>query len=99
MGLMLTTSEHMRMLENEVDSYKRGLESMTKAHNRVLAQYRELRDSKDAQIADLHSEIESLKTQIYELRKDNGRLRQVVAHYEGLKKHGRIDNNNTVSAH
>ena len=52
----------MRMLENEVESYKRGLESMTKAHNRLLAQYRELRDSKDAQIADLHSEIESLKT-------------------------------------
>lgn len=86
MGLMLTTDRHMQYLENEVESYRIGLESMSKAHNRVLQQYRELRDSKDEEIAKLHGEIEALKMQLYEKDKETKRLRDAVAWYEENKK-------------
>lgn len=86
MGLMLVTTERMSELENEVESYKKGMEHMVKAHDRAVKSYRELRDSKDAEIADLHVVIEDLKQQVRERDKENKRLRQVIAYYEGKKK-------------
>lgn len=85
MGLMLTTTSHMEMLENEVESYKIGLANMSKAHDRVLRQYRELRDSKDAEIEKLHREIEVLKVQAMQDAREKKRLRQCIDYYEGKK--------------
>lgn len=90
MGLMLTTTSHMEMLENEVESYKIGLANMSKAHDRLLKQYRELRDSKDAEILKLHREIEALKVQAFQDAREKKRLRQCVTYYEE-KKNGTAD--------
>ena len=86
MGLRLTTDRRMKYLEHELESYRIGLESMSKAHNRVLQQYRTLRDSKDEEIAKLHGEIEALKAQLFEKDKETRRLRDAVEWYEGKKK-------------
>ena len=83
---MLTTTEHMRELENEVESFKIGLANMEREHERVLAQYRALRDEKDSVIESLNGEIAKLSVQIRELCKEAKRLRQVIDFYEGKKK-------------
>lgn len=86
MGLMIVTTERMMELENEVDSYKIGMENMVKAHDRAVQSYRELRDCKDEEIEKLHVEIEDLKRQLRERDKQIGWLRQAIAFYEAKKK-------------
>ncbi len=86
MGLMLTTTEHMRDLENEVESYRKGLEKMEQEHETVLRQYRELRDDKDNEIDRLNSEIHKLTAQIRDLCKEVKMLRQIIDYYERKKK-------------
>ena len=85
MGLRLITDERLAELENELQSFKIGYRKMIKEHDAVLKSYRDLRDSKDEEIANLHSEIEALKQDKEKLRRENGRLRQAVNFYE--KRH------------
>lgn len=82
MGLMLTTTERMKDLESEIESYRIGLGNMEKEHEKVLSQYRALRDEKDIVIEGLNGEIAKLSVQIRELCKEIKRLRQAVEYYE-----------------
>lgn len=86
MGLMLTTTERMHELENQVESYSIGIAKMEKEHETLLRQYRELRDNKNGEIAKLHEVIEDLKAQRAEDRKTIKMLRGCVAYYEARKK-------------
>lgn len=68
MGLRLITDERLFELESEAESNKAACQNMVKAHEKLLTQYRELRDAKDAEIARLHAQIEDLKREVF--RKD-----------------------------
>lgn len=85
MGFMIVSSEWVKETENELESYKNGLAKMQREHDKCLAQYRKLRDEKDAVIADLHQEIEMHKKDKANLRRNNDTLRQIVAYYEARK--------------
>ena len=84
MALRLLTGERYLELENEVESYRIGMENMAKAHDRAVQSYRDLKDAKDAEIARLHEQIEDLKRQIREKEKAEARHRQAIAYYEAL---------------
>lgn len=86
MGLRLTTDERMHELENEIESWKRGYDGMVKEHDKMLQSYRDMRDSKDREIERLHQEIEALKNERAENRKENKRLRDAVQYYERRKR-------------
>ena len=86
MGLRLTTDERMHELENEIESWKRGYAGMVKEHDKMLQSYRDMRDSKDREIERLHQEIEALKNERAENRKENKRLRDAVQYYERRKR-------------
>lgn len=86
MGLRLTTDERMHEMENEIESWKRGYDRMVKEHDKMLQSYRDMRDSKDAEIDRLHAEIEALKNERAENRKENKRLRDAVQYYERRKR-------------
>lgn len=86
MGLRLTTDERMHEMENEIESWKRGYDRMIKEHDKMLKSYRDMRDSKDAEIDRLHAEIEALKNERAENRKENKRLRDAVQYYERRKR-------------
>ena len=96
MALRLLTGERYLELENEVESYRIGMENMAKAHERAVQSYRELRDAKDAEIARLHEEIEMLKADLAEARKREGRHRQAIAYYEALRTEVRNANKTAV---
>ena len=85
MAFKFLTGERFNELENEVESYRKGMENMAKAHDRAMQSYRDLRDSKDEEIAKLHEEIEMLKRELRERDKKIDVLRQAVAYYEALK--------------
>ncbi len=84
MAFRLLTGERYIELENEVESYRTGMENMAKAHDRAVQSYRDLKDAKDAEIARLHEQIEDLKRQIREKEKAEDRHRQAIAYYEAL---------------
>ena len=86
MGLMLVTSERMDELENEANSYRIGLGKMEKEHDKLLNQYRQLRDGKDDEIERLHNQIEVLKSELMEKGREIGRLKQMIRYYEGERK-------------
>ncbi len=86
MGLRLTTDERIHEMENEIESWKRGYDRMVKEHDKMLQSYRDMRDSKDAEIDRLHAEIEALKNERAENRKENKRLRDAVQYYERRKR-------------
>ena len=79
-------------MENELESAQKCAENMSKAHERALKSYRELRDSKNDEIEKLHIEIEALKEDLADRDKTIARLRQAVKYYE-RKKNGSADDN------
>ena len=85
MGIRLITDEKLAEMENELQSFKIGYRKMIKEHDAVLKSYRDLRDSKDEEIANLHSEIETLKQDKAKQQQEIKRLRQAVSFYE--KRH------------
>lgn len=85
MGFRLVSSAWVDEVTAECESYKKGMENMAKAHERMLKQYTALKESKDREIMKLHEEIEALKSQIADDRRENKRLRQAVKYYEVLK--------------
>ena len=85
MALKLVSSEWVDEVTNEVESYKRGYKKMLNEHDKVLRQYRDLRDVKDEEIANLHTEIEALKQDKAKQQQEIKRLRQAVSFYE--KRH------------
>lgn len=85
MGLRLVTDEWVKETQMEAEAAKKCAENMSKAHERAVQSYRELRDAKDAEIARLHQEIEVLKADLNEARKREGRHRQAIAYYEALR--------------
>lgn len=86
MGLRICSDEWVRETLNELESYKKGYAKMIKEHDAVLKSYRDLRDSKDATIEELHAEIEMHKRDKLNLRKDNERLRKMIAYYEAERR-------------
>ena len=85
MGFRFVTDEWVKDLEREAEANKKALASMVKAHDKCLQSYRELRDSKDEEIAKLHTEIEALKKQLADERAVSDRRRQAVLYYEALR--------------
>lgn len=86
MGLRLVTDEWVREQQRERDNALTALSKMEKEHDRALAWAREVRDTKDAEIERLHAEIEALKNERAENRKENKRLRDAVQFYERRKR-------------
>lgn len=85
MGLRIVSSEWVNEIENERDSYKAGLEKMQQEHEALLRQYRELRDSKDAEISRLHKNIEILKVDNMRAVQLLKQLRKAIKWYEDNK--------------
>ena len=85
MALRLVSSEWVEEIERDKNCAEQTLRNMTKAHDRAVQSYRELRDMKDEEIRNLHLEIEALKKDKADLSKKCGQLRQAVAYYEALK--------------
>lgn len=85
MALRLVSSEWVEEVERDKNCAEMALKNMTKAHDRAVQSYRELRDMKDAEIRNLHVEIEALKQDKAKLSAECKRLRQCVAYYEALK--------------
>lgn len=85
MGLRIVSSEWVEEVERDRNIAEMALKNMTKAHDRAVQSYRELRDSKAEEIAKLHTEIEALKKQLADERAVSDRRRQAVAYYERLK--------------
>ena len=85
MALRLVSSEWVEEVERDKNCAEMALRNMTKAHDRAVQSYRELRDMKDAEIEKLHQEIEALKRDKAELSKKCGQLRQAVTYYEALR--------------
>lgn len=82
MGLRLVSSEWVEEVERDKNVAETALKHMTKAHDRAVQSYRELRDMKDAEIANLHQEIETLKQDRAKLSAECKQLRQAVTYYE-----------------
>ena len=82
MALRLVSSEWVEEVERDKNCAEMALKHMTKAHDRAVQSYRELRDMKDEEIANLHKEIELLKKDKAELSAECKRLRQCVTYYE-----------------
>lgn len=99
MGLMLTTTEHMFELENQVESLSIGLANMEAENRKMQKAYRNLRDSKDAEIERLNAEIRRHKIQKDRDNQTIEMLRAFVTRYEEQKKNANSDINNTVSLH
>ena len=76
------TDEWIREMERENECNLTALKSMTKAHDNAVKSYRELRDSKNEEIANLHAEIEALKQDKLKLQQEVNRLKQAVHYYE-----------------
>ena len=85
MGLRLVTDEWVKEVERERDNALTALSKMEKEHGKALDWAREIRDRKDAEILQLHAEIEALKNDRERLRRENDRLRQAVSYYERRK--------------
>lgn len=85
MALRIVSSEWVEEVERDKNCAEMALKNMTKAHDRAVQSYRDLRDMKDAEIEKLHQEIEALKKDKAELSKKCGQLRQAVAYYEALR--------------
>ena len=88
MGLRLITDEKLAEMERELTAYKTGMANLEREHDRALAWAREIRDTKDAEIERLHAEIEALKNEREENRRENKRLRDAIRYYETHKKAG-----------
>ena len=88
MGLRLITDEKLAEMERELTAYKTGMANLEREHDRALAWAREIRDTKDAEIDRLHTEIEALKNERGQLRTEAKRLRQAVRWYEE-ERHGK----------
>ena len=86
MALRIVTDEWIREMERENDCNLAALRNMTKAHDRAVQSYRELRDSKAEEIMSLHAEIEALKTDKERLYAEIKRLRQAIKFYESKKE-------------
>lgn len=82
MALRIVSSEWVEEVERDKNVAEMALKHMTKAHDRAVQSYRELRNMKDAEIANLHQEIEALKQDRKQLSAECKRLRQCVAYYE-----------------
>lgn len=82
MGMRIVSSEWVNEIENERDSYKAGLKKMQQEHETLLRQYRELRDSKDEEISQLHKTIEILKVDNMRAVQLLKQLRKAVKWYE-----------------
>ena len=61
MALRIVSSEWVEEVERDRNIAEMALKNMTKAHDRAVQSYRELRDSKAEEIMSLHAEIEALK--------------------------------------
>lgn len=85
MALRIVSSEWVEEVERDRNIAEMALKNMTKAHDRAVQSYRELRDSKAEEIMRLHQEIEVLKQSKERLYAEIKRLRQAVAYYERLK--------------
>ena len=86
MALRIVSDEWVREMERELACANETLKNMTKAHANAVQSYRELRDSKDSEILNLHTEIEALKQDKEKLRTENARLRQMVKWHENNRK-------------
>ena len=82
MGLRIVSDEWVAEMERENECNLTALKNMTKAHERAMQSYRELRDSKNEEIANLHTEIEALKQDKLKLQQEVNRLKQMVRWYE-----------------
>jgi len=85
MALRFVSSEWVEEIERDKNCAEQTLRNMTKAHDRAVQSYRELRDMKDEEIRNLHLEIEALKQDKAKMAAEIKRLRQAVAYYEALK--------------
>lgn len=92
MGFRFVTDEWVADMERDLNCYKMRSETLEAENRRMQKQYRELRDSKDEEIARLHAVIEDSKQQtakalkeVDEALKVIKRLRQAVVYYERLK--------------
>lgn len=86
MGFRIVSSEWVEEVERDRNIAEMALKNMTKAHDRAVQSYRELRDSKAEEIMNLHAEIEALKRDRQKLFAENKRLRQVTKFYETKKE-------------
>lgn len=86
MALRIVSDEWVKEMERDLACANATLKNMTKAHDRAVQSYRELRDSKDQEIFNLHGEIEALKQDRERLRAENDRLRQAVKWHENNRK-------------
>ena len=82
MGLRIVSDEWVAEMERENECNLKALKNMPKAHDRAMQSYRELRDSKNEEIANLHTEIEALKQDKLKLQQEVNRLKQMVRWYE-----------------
>lgn len=82
MGLRIVSDEWVAEMERENECNLKALKSMTKAHDNAIKSYRELRDSKNEEIANLHTEIEALKQDKLKLQQEVTRLKKAVHYYE-----------------
>lgn len=86
MGLRIVSSEWVEEVERDRNIAEMALKNMTKAHDRAVQSYRELRDSKAEEIMSLHAEIEVLKQSKERLYAEIKRLRQAIKFYESKKE-------------
>lgn len=82
MGLRIVSDEWVAEMERENECNLKALKNMTKAHDNAVKSYRELRDSKNEEIANLHTEIEALKQDKLKLQQEVNRLKKAVHYYE-----------------
>lgn len=85
MAWRIVSSEWVEEVERDRNIAEMALKNMTKAHDRAVQSYREIRDFKDAEIRNLHMEIEALKQDNSKQAAEIKRLRQAVAYYERIK--------------
>ena len=90
-NMVFLTNAKAQEMESELNALRRGYQNMIAEHGKALDWAREIRDRKDAEILQLHAEIEALKNDRERLRRENDRLRQAVSYYERRK--GTNDNN------
>lgn len=86
MALRIVSSEWVEEVERDRNIAEMALKNMTKAHDRAVQSYRELRDSKAEEIMSLHAEIEVLKQSKERLYAEIKRLRQAIKFYESKKE-------------
>ena len=83
--MVFLTNAKAQEMESELNALRRGYQNMITEHGKALDWAREIRDRKDAEILQLHAEIEALKNDRERLRRENDRLRQAVSYYERRK--------------